>query len=177
VTSPILTPGKVNLHAIGFRSRTIFVSENEIEQLSASYSILEKYYHPMCISSSVLRARGYPRREAGRSLRGQTLMSATQSIPSIPLCRYISQSRTITMRSLDVYTIAALDSAPEWTLDQIAGLVFASLLVTLYFSSKLVDEYVATSQRIELGICQKCGGLNSINECKEKECPVRTRAK
>lgn len=167
----------VNLHAMGFQDPllAIFVSENS----SYTYLIivLKKDYHTMCISSSAHSARGYPPRlEAGRSLRGQTLTYAIQSIPSIPRCRNVGQSRTIKMRSLDVYTIAALDSAPEWTLDQIAGLVFASLLVTLYFSSKLVDEYVATSQRIELGICQKCGGLNNKNECKEKECPLRTQA-
>lgn len=74
----------------------------------------------------------------------------------------------------DVYNIATLDSAPEWTLDQIAGLVFASLLVTLYYSSKIVDEYVAFSQRIDLGICGKCGGLNDETTCQEKECPCRT---
>lgn len=72
-----------------------------------------------------------------------------------------------------MYDVAALDSAPEWTLDQIAGLVFGSLLVALYFSSKLIDEYVASSQRIQLGICKKCGGINDTKTCEEKECPQR----
>lgn len=72
-----------------------------------------------------------------------------------------------------VFELAALDTAPDWTLDQIAGLVFGGFLVALYFSSKFIDEYVAVSQRRQLGICEKCGGLNDKSTCLEKECPLR----
>jgi hypothetical protein len=72
-----------------------------------------------------------------------------------------------------VFEVAALDTAPDWTLDQIAGLVFGGFLVALYFSSKFIDEYIAVSQRRQLGICEKCGGLNDKSTCLEKECPLR----
>ena len=73
-----------------------------------------------------------------------------------------------------IYDISALDAAPEWTLDQIAGLVFGGFLVALYFSSKFIDEYVAVSQRRQLGICEKCGGMNDRDRCAETDCPQRS---
>jgi hypothetical protein len=90
-----------------------------------------------------------------------------------PHQRYIP--RPVVGRSnLDqVFELAALDTAPDWTLDQIAGLVFGGFLVALYFSSKFIDEYIAVSQRRQLGICEKCGGLNDKSTCSEKECPLR----
>ncbi len=72
-----------------------------------------------------------------------------------------------------LYDIAALDTAPEWTLDQIAGLVFGGLLVALYFSSKFIDDYAAASQRRQLGLCEKCGGLYDSSSCQERNCPER----
>ena len=73
-----------------------------------------------------------------------------------------------------LYAVAALDTAPEWTLDQIAGLVFGGFLVALYFSSKLIDDYVAVSQRRQLGLCEKCGGLYDERRCQERNCPSRS---
>lgn len=72
-----------------------------------------------------------------------------------------------------IYDLSALDAAPEWTLDQIAGLVFGGFLVALYFSSRFIDEYVAVSQRRQLGICEKCGGVNDRDSCAEVDCPRR----
>lgn len=67
----------------------------------------------------------------------------------------------------------AIDSPPEWTLDQIAGLVFGGLLVLLYTSSRVIDNYVANSQRRQLGLCEKCGGLYDEGTCPEKDCPKK----
>ena len=74
-----------------------------------------------------------------------------------------------------LHDIAALDSAPEWTRDQIAGLVFGGLLVALYFSSKFIDDYAAASQRKQLGLCEKCGGLYDGSSCPERDCPEKAR--
>ena len=75
------------------------------------------------------------------------------------------------------YIAAALDSPPEWTLDQAAGLVFGGLLVVLYFSSRIIDEYAAASQRKDLGLCDECGGLYSPTDgCMLVNCPMRQQA-
>jgi hypothetical protein len=67
----------------------------------------------------------------------------------------------------------AVDEAPAWTLDQVAGLVFAALLVAFYVSSTQVDVFVARAQRRQLGLCERCGGLNDAGSCREAECPER----
>ena len=95
--------------------------------------------------------------------------------------------------------VAALDTAPEWTLDQIAGLAFGvgahqklpappavipasgilsdfamqGLMVACFLLATKVDEYVARSQRRELGLCEACGGLNEVSSCKVPNCPMR----
>lgn len=75
------------------------------------------------------------------------------------------------------YIATALDSPPEWTLDQAAGLVFGGLLVALYFSSRIIDEYAAASQRKDLGLCDECGGLYSPTDgCMLVNCPMRQQA-
>lgn len=53
----------------------------------------------------------------------------------------------------------AFGEMPPWTLDQIVGLAFGGLMVVFYYSSQLVDAYVARSQRRALGICEECGGI------------------
>ena len=68
---------------------------------------------------------------------------------------------------------AALDEAPEWTLDQIAGLAFGTLLLAFYFSSWQVDAFVARAQRRQLGLCQQCGGLYEASTCSQAGCPQR----
>lgn len=128
----------------------------------------------MDVSFSVHASRGYPRSVAARDSRSPILVHGLNRIRPAFRHRYLNISRVTIGHAMNIYTIAALDSAPEWTLDQIAGLVFASLLVALYFSSKMIDEYVASSQRRELGICEKCGGLNAQSTCEEKECPYNT---
>ena len=68
---------------------------------------------------------------------------------------------------------AAVDEAPAWTLDQIAGLVFGGLLVAFYFSSQFIDKYVAKSQRRQLGLCEECGGVYSAETCQKSNCPLK----
>ncbi len=70
----------------------------------------------------------------------------------------------------------AMDQAPEWTLDQLVGLVFGGLLLTLYLSSSQLDIFVARAQRRKLGLCEQCGGLYSPASCTEKGCPMRRTA-
>ena len=67
----------------------------------------------------------------------------------------------------------ALDTAPAWTLDQIAGLVFGGLLVAFYFSSQYIDKYVAKSQRRQVGLCEECGGVNDPATCQSRTCPLK----
>eukprot|EP00890_Picochlorum_soloecismus_P005519 jgi/Picsp_1/5969/NSC_03324-R1_---NA--- len=72
------------------------------------------------------------------------------------------------------YIATAMDTPPEWTLDQAAGLVFGGLLIVLYFSSRVIDEYAAASQRKDLGLCGECGGLYSPTDgCMLVNCPMR----
>lgn len=74
-----------------------------------------------------------------------------------------------------VADLAAADEAPPWTLDQIAGLVFAGLLVALYFSSTQIDAIVARSQRKQLELCEECGGLYDAATCQQKNCPSKNK--
>jgi hypothetical protein len=138
----------------------------------SKYSLLKEHQFMNNLSTVCSAASGYPRLRTRRDSGPRAMICILHRTPYLD--HNINRLRITRTRVCDVYNIAALDSAPEWTLDQIAGLVFASLLVTLYFSSKIVDEYVASSQRIELGICQKCGGLKDKKTCQEKECPFRT---
>ncbi|KAI3429663.1 hypothetical protein D9Q98_005748 [Chlorella vulgaris] len=77
------------------------------------------------------------------------------------------------MPQLAAELAAAVDEAPVWTLDQAVGLVFGGLLLVLYLSSSQVDAFVARQQRRQLGLCERCGGLNEPASCTEKGCPVR----
>jgi len=70
---------------------------------------------------------------------------------------------------------AAMDQAPAWTLDQIAGLVFGGVLVAFYFTSQQIDELVAAGQRRHLGLCERCGGLYESSTCRQKDCPGKRR--
>jgi hypothetical protein len=46
-------------------------------------------------------------------------------------------------------------------------------MIASYFMAKFVDSYVAASQRKDLGLCVKCGGLNEGEgiACMEENCP------
>ena len=111
---------------------------------------------------------------AARMQPGVKTAYVSLAFPCGPPARRWPPVRTRSSGGELLYTVAALDSAPEWTLDQAAGLVFGFGLVALYFSSKLIDDYVAISQRRQLGICEKCGGLNEPSSCAEQGCPERT---
>lgn len=67
----------------------------------------------------------------------------------------------------------AIDEAPPWTPDQVAGLAFGALLVVFYFSSKVIDEAVARSQRRELGLCEECGSMYDAASCPKEKCPQK----
>jgi hypothetical protein len=47
------------------------------------------------------------------------------------------------------------------------------LMLASYFLAKLADSYVAESQRKDLGLCTKCGGLNEgvVDKCPLDNCP------
>ncbi len=114
----------------------------------------------------VVRMAGVGKRAAGR-LPTRAFRATTRPRTARP-CP--------TSRAQLLHELAALDSAPEWTLDQIAGLVFGGLLVALYFSSKLIDDYAAAAQRKQLGLCEKCGGLYDGSSCPERNCPEKGRS-
>lgn len=63
------------------------------------------------------------------------------------------------------------DAPPEWTLDQIAGLVFGGFLLITVTLALQVDKVVAKAQRRELGLCEHCGGINDPHLCKTGKCP------
>lgn len=67
----------------------------------------------------------------------------------------------------------AMDEAPSWTLDQIAGLAFGFLLLAFYLSATQIDKFVAKSQRRQLGLCEECGGLYNPTSCTRNNCPSK----
>lgn len=50
-----------------------------------------------------------------------------------------------------------------------------AVMIASYFLAKYADVYVAQSQRQELGLCTKCGGLNegAAEQCPLEGCPRR----
>ncbi|KAI8471819.1 MAG: hypothetical protein J3K34DRAFT_467850 [Monoraphidium minutum] len=66
-----------------------------------------------------------------------------------------------------------MDVMPVWTLDQIAGLVFGGVLLAFWAAAPQVDTWVATRQRRQLGLCERCGGVNEPGSCAEAACPMR----
>jgi hypothetical protein len=47
------------------------------------------------------------------------------------------------------------------------------LMILFLTSANQVDVLVAKAQRRQLGICEKCGGVNSPGSCSERECPLK----
>ena len=66
-----------------------------------------------------------------------------------------------------------MDTMPTWTLDQIVGLVFGGLMLAFLLGSNQVDVWVARQQRRQLGLCERCGGVNEPGSCREAGCPMR----
>lgn len=66
-----------------------------------------------------------------------------------------------------------MDSMPEWTIDQIAGLAFGFVMISFIGVAKQVDVYIAKAQRRQLGLCEECGGLNESSSCQKAECPMK----
>ncbi|KAK9805226.1 hypothetical protein WJX72_007110 [[Myrmecia] bisecta] len=60
---------------------------------------------------------------------------------------------------------AGIQEYPEWTLDQIAGLVFGALMLASAAFAAQADALVAQSQRKELGLCPACGGVTNSTLC------------
>jgi hypothetical protein len=103
--------------------------------------------------------------------------SQLQHLPPRHSYRYSSSNRrhSIALHGHQPFIdlAATLDTAPVWTLDQIAGLVFGGLLVAFYFSSQYIDRYVAKSQRRQLGLCEECGGVYDAATCQSRTCPLK----
>jgi len=68
------------------------------------------------------------------------------------------------------------DAAPAWTLDQLAGLVFAGGMLASFALAGRVDAALARGQRREIGLCEACGGVNEAATCGERNCPLRDKA-
>jgi hypothetical protein len=49
-------------------------------------------------------------------------------------------------------------------------------MLASYYLAALADDYVAASQRKELGLCTKCGGLNADDQkpCTVDTCPLKS---
>ena len=69
--------------------------------------------------------------------------------------------------------LPAIFDGPEWTLDQIAGLAIGALLAATFLFAGKIDEFVARSQRRQLGLCEECGGLYDAADCTQARCPSR----
>ncbi|KAL6783669.1 hypothetical protein ACKKBF_B05375 [Auxenochlorella protothecoides x Auxenochlorella symbiontica] len=105
---------------------------------------------------------GRPERQPGHHARQGPVVESLLHLPG----RMRAQS----------LVLAAMDSSPPWTLDQIAGLVFAGFLIVLYFSAGAVDKLVARAQRRSLGLCEECGGVYLPETCPMgKSCPCLPR--
>jgi hypothetical protein len=50
-----------------------------------------------------------------------------------------------------------------------------ALMVAFYFSSSYVDVYIAKQQRRQLGLCDRCGGLNEPATCSQDGCPMKSK--
>jgi hypothetical protein len=62
---------------------------------------------------------------------------------------------------------------PTWTGDQLAGLAFGAFMIAVYYGTRNFDEWIAASQREELGLCPTCGGLHDPALCKAGKCPAK----
>jgi hypothetical protein len=54
--------------------------------------------------------------------------------------------------------------------------VLQALMLAFYFSSNYVDVYIAKQQRKQLGLCERCGGLNDAATCSQDGCPMKSKA-
>jgi hypothetical protein len=50
------------------------------------------------------------------------------------------------------------------------------VLLASVFSAPAVDAWFARRQRRELGLCERCGGVNDAATCREGACPMRAAA-
>jgi hypothetical protein len=50
------------------------------------------------------------------------------------------------------------------------------LMVVCYFGAQQVDVIIAKQQRRQLGLCEECGGLYSVDSCKQGNCPMKAKA-
>ncbi|KAK9841442.1 hypothetical protein WJX74_005916 [Apatococcus lobatus] len=120
-----------------------------------------------CPSTSVLQ---------GSTLRLQSSFSQQSLLVKKKLPGRAAKSKCLQRSFLPVLAVGG-DPAPPWTIDQIAGLIFGASLLAIYLSLGKVDEWVARSQRQQMGLCPECGGLNEPKTCEEKKCPYRLEAR
>lgn len=49
------------------------------------------------------------------------------------------------------------------------------ICLTAHPPAPQVDQFVARDQRRQLGLCERCGGMNEPGSCAEANCPMRRR--
>jgi hypothetical protein len=49
-------------------------------------------------------------------------------------------------------------------------------MLAFYFGSQQVDVIIAKQQRKQLGLCERCGGLNEPATCSQEGCPLKGKA-
>lgn len=54
-----------------------------------------------------------------------------------------------------------------------SAVAMQALLIAAYYSSKIVDDYVAAGQRKDLGLCTMCGGVYDATDCPKEKCPCK----
>jgi hypothetical protein len=61
---------------------------------------------------------------------------------------------------------------------QSSGQFMQLVMLASYSLSKLADSYVAESQRKDLDLCIKCGGLNEgvVDRCPLEDCPEKQKS-
>jgi hypothetical protein len=49
------------------------------------------------------------------------------------------------------------------------------VMVAFFAGAPQVDIWVAKQQRRQLGLCERCGGVNEPGSCREAACPLRAQ--
>eukprot|EP01025_Chloroclados_australasicus_P018446 TRINITY_DN1968_c0_g2_i1.p2 TRINITY_DN1968_c0_g2~~TRINITY_DN1968_c0_g2_i1.p2 ORF type:complete len:129 (-),score=10.78 TRINITY_DN1968_c0_g2_i1:940-1326(-) len=100
-------------------------------------------------------------------------VSVIKKVSNLEILRYrkkLPQRKSVVV---DAIEMQAVDAAPEWTLDQIAGLFIGVLLMLSIFLAGFVDRLIAKAERSQLGLCQECGGLFDPINCPKLQCPYK----
>ena len=124
----------------------------------------------------LIHRRPRPASSAGCGARGHASLwgasrppKARQAPPNAGLARPCAAPQA----GCTLQALPSVFDGPEWTLDQIAGLAIGALLAASFFFAGKVDEFVARSQRRQLGLCEQCGGVYDPADCSEPRCPSK----